>query len=192
VFIPNNNISHLTHASPSIQNSSYSGVIVEKTVNGFAVRGYDISKGHFKTTESDKAGRGVAVEVGGKPIKVGPYLPNQTLTKDEIIIYEGVYYKTVVPHVTTNTFIARNFITINQIPTTGGVSATYYQSTVANSTLEIPYGTEFQTAQEVFDFLVNYGRYLESEGWLFDEINNDSSQTLNWLYSAKELNLNLN
>ena len=186
VFIPNNNISHLTHASPSIQNSSYSGVIVEKTVNGFAVRGYDISKGHFKTTESDKAGRGVAVEVGGKPIKVGPYLPNQTLTKDEIIIYEGAYYKTVVPHVTTNTFIARNFITINQIPTTGGVSATYYQSTVANSTLEIPYGTEFQTAQEVFDFLVNYGRYLESEGWLFDEINNDSSQTLNWLYSAKE------
>lgn len=186
VYIPNNNISHVTHASPSIQNTSYSGVIVEKTNNGFAVRGYDISRSHFKTTVSDTAGINVPISVGGVPSRVGAYVPNQTLEKDQLVRYEGNYYRTVVPHVTDTSFVAKNFVTVNEIPTEGGIGATYYKSTKANTTVVVPYGTEFKTSQEVFDFLVNYGRHLESEGWLFDEINNDASQTLNWLYSAKE------
>jgi len=186
VYIPNNNISHLPHAGPSIQNASYSGVVVEKTTNGFTVRGYDISRSYFNTTESNKSGSKVAVSVGGKAIEVGPYLPNQTLEKGQLIRYEGQFFETLVNHVTSNTFVAKNFKTINNIPTEGGVNAIYYQRAVANKTIKIPYGTEFKTAQEVFDFLINYGRYLESQGWIFDEINNDASQTLNWLYAAKE------
>jgi len=52
---------------------------------------------------------------------------------------------------------------------------------------EIPYGTEFQTQQEVYDFLISYGKFLESRGWIFDEVDTvDSNEVNNWRLSGKQ------
>lgn len=51
---------------------------------------------------------------------------------------------------------------------------------------QIAYGTVFQSRQEVYDFLVSYGRWLESEGWIFDALNVDSTRVINWRQSAKD------
>lgn len=58
-----------------------------------------------------------------------------------------------------------------------------------DSVLTVPYGTELSTPQQVFDFLVSYGRYLTSLGYDFS---NNSEQmaggieVANWTMAGKE------
>jgi hypothetical protein len=49
----------------------------------------------------------------------------------------------------------------------------------------IPYGTEFYTLQEVSQFLENYGRYLASQGVLFDQI--ETGLEVSWRQMVSEL-----
>ena len=50
----------------------------------------------------------------------------------------------------------------------------------------IPYGQQFRTTQEVADFLFGYARFLELEGFVFDDFVNELEQTANWDLSVKE------
>ena len=59
-------------------------------------------------------------------------------------------------------------------------------TTPTDSVNSILYGTILPTRQDVFDFLIGYGRWLESQGWVFDQFDNDSNVVYNWLQSAKE------
>lgn len=52
--------------------------------------------------------------------------------------------------------------------------------------LAIPYGYEFTSRQQVVDFLVSYQRYLNSQGFIFDEYNQDMAMTQDWILSAHE------
>ena len=61
----------------------------------------------------------------------------------------------------------------------GGASAIYYQTVVKDETKDFEYGHEFENIQQVFDFMINYGRYLESQGWKFDVVNNQIGETYN-------------
>jgi hypothetical protein len=186
IYIPDTNINHLLHISPSVQNSSYSAIVIEKTVRGWSVQGYDIGKNYFRCTISDPNGPNAPVQVGGSYLDIPYYQPNQTLSVDEYVLYEGVYYKCKETHVTKNTFDITKFVSISKPPMQGGATATYHRAVKRQETVDYEYGKEFTTIQEVFDFIVNYGRYLESQGWIFDSINNDIQETYNWLYSAKE------
>jgi hypothetical protein len=48
-----------------------------------------------------------------------------------------------------------------------------------DKTILVPYGTEFYTAQELAQFLESYGRYLEYQGVLFDQIQSGLEVTWN-------------
>ena len=55
--------------------------------------------------------------------------------------------------------------------------------------LTIPYGTELSTRQQVFDFLISYGRYLSYLGYDFDNSSEElanTTVTANWVMSGKE------
>lgn len=55
--------------------------------------------------------------------------------------------------------------------------------------LSIPYGTELSTPQQVFDFLIGYGRYLTSQGYDFNNNSEEIANGLevaNWVMSGKE------
>jgi hypothetical protein len=52
--------------------------------------------------------------------------------------------------------------------------------------INVPYGYEFATRQQIFDFLVSYGRYLNSQGFVFSELLDNFSETRNWVLSGKE------
>jgi hypothetical protein len=45
-------------------------------------------------------------------------------------------------------------------------------TTYENTTSLIPYGTKFYSTQEVAQFLLSYGEYLQSQGMIFDDIQN--------------------
>tara|TARA_B100000579_G_scaffold91321_1_gene72124 strand:+ start:1399 stop:13584 length:12186 start_codon:yes stop_codon:yes gene_type:complete len=186
IYIPDTNINHLLHISPSVQNATYSAIIIEKTARGWSVHGYDIGKNYFRTNVSLETGPSVPVQVGGKYLDIPYYQPNQSLVLGDYILYEGTYYKVKEAHTTGNSFDPTKFLSVAKPPMEGGASVTYYRASKENETVDVEYGKEFTTKQEVFDFIVNYGRYLESQGWIFDSINTDIQETYNWLYSAKE------
>ena len=50
----------------------------------------------------------------------------------------------------------------------------------------IPYGYEFNSRQQVVDFLVSYGRFLIGQGLVFDTFNADLELRQDWVLSAKE------
>lgn len=186
VYIPSEDIDHLSHASTPIQGSSYSAVIIEKTLHGYKVSGYDIGKNYFETTVSDPNGLSIDITVGGTPIHIPAYTPNQTLSKDSYVRYEGTVYKAIVPHVTGDIFESKNYQSVKKVPVTGGASVVYYKQTKNNKLARFEYGTELKSIQEVFDFLVNYGRKLELDGWIFDEYLTEHNETSDWQYAGKE------
>jgi hypothetical protein len=55
-----------------------------------------------------------------------------------------------------------------------------------NKTDIVPYGTVFQTRQQVYDFLISLGRAQEAAGWQFDEYDSTASRPRNWSLSARE------
>jgi hypothetical protein len=50
----------------------------------------------------------------------------------------------------------------------------------------IPYGFEFNSTQQVVDFLVGYQRYLVSQGFVFTDVDLNLKEEKNWILSAKE------
>ena len=50
----------------------------------------------------------------------------------------------------------------------------------------IPYGYQFNSRQEVVDFLISYGRYLASQGFRFRDIDDQLGDTRDWVLSSKE------
>ncbi len=57
-----------------------------------------------------------------------------------------------------------------------------YQETVQT----IPYGYVFDTIQDVTDFLLGHGHYLENQGFKFNRFSNELKETLNWTNSVRE------
>ena len=56
-------------------------------------------------------------------------------------------------------------------------------------TLQVAYGTEFKTPQQVFDFIISYGRYLTLLGYDFDSSTEEVGTgkiVANWVMSGKE------
>ena len=50
----------------------------------------------------------------------------------------------------------------------------------------VPYGFEFNSIQQVVDFLVGYQRYLQAQGFIFSDRDNDLKEQKDWVLSAKE------
>ena len=186
IFLPDNNVTTFVHTSEAVGKTAYSGVIIEKTSNGYKVHGYDAGANYFNVTESDINGLKAPVVVGAKPINVPAYTPGNSLTSGDYIKYEGQIYKAVKDHTTGDKFTPSNYQSVAEAPTEGGKKVTYYRNVVNDSIKIVEYGTEFTSEQEVFDFMINWGRYLENQGWIFDVQNNRIRETYDWLYSAKE------
>jgi hypothetical protein len=69
--------------------------------------------------------------------------------------------------------------------TVGNESGTIYRDSV-NNVVTYPYGTIFVNKQQVVDFLISYGRYLTSQGFVFDDVLADSQTVQDWILSVKE------
>ena len=52
--------------------------------------------------------------------------------------------------------------------------------------ITVPYGYEFQTRQQVVDFLISYERSLLAQGFTFDKYNNDLALVSDWRLAVRE------
>lgn len=67
----------------------------------------------------------------------------------------------------------------------GNSSGIIYQD-FQNYKIKIPYGFEFNTKQQVVDFLVSYERYLVGQGMRFDQFNTDLQVQQDFVLSVRE------
>lgn len=94
----------------------------------------------------------------------------------KIFGYDGInQYFTIIPSVQTGP--KTNLVIGNQ-------SVIDYRTGQGLQTIN--YNTVLGSRQEVYDFLISYGRWLESQGWVFDTVNPDNGNIVNWKQSARD------
>ena len=182
--VPAEDIYTNLHTSGVINRQFYTGVQVTKKADGYQVRGYDKGSNVFKILESDINGGSSEIKVGGEPIIPSIFSITGTYNKDDIISYNGNYYK-AKDSVTAGDFNFDNWNQITDLPTEGSQEGTYYNNTTG-SVKEIQYGHTFSSANATFDFLISLGRYQESIGFEFGDYDESIGDVGNWLYSAKQ------
>ena len=130
VIMPDENYSVYLNKSTPLQRIVYSAVIVEKTANGFSVRGYNLQDPFF----------------------------------------------TIIPSIVNN-----NASKITVLTETAAIFHDYQPLKIT-----VPYGYEFNSKQQLIDFLISYERYLVAQGFTFTEFEDTLALLKDWRLSAQE------
>jgi len=184
LIIPTNNFEVLLHKGPVIDTYSYSGIIIRAKGDGtFVVYGYDLLDSEFITLDR-KTDKLIEVSVGGTPAEFRYFEIGATYKQGEIVRYNGIYYSSKVTQ-TVSKFEPAGWDKLKGLPTVGGISVTY--KPVSDVTItRYPYGSVITSVQEVFDLMIGWGAYLESQGWQFTEVSQETNMLSDWLSSAKQ------
>jgi hypothetical protein len=185
VFVPQENYKIVYNNSSPVKKLSYSGVIITKLADGWEIKGYSLTESFFKYYPYLNTG-GIKVNVGGISASFINWTPNRNYVVGQVVLYAGKYYRTVVNTVSGETFESNLFAVLPQLPVTGGVNATFRQTWDTSTVSILPYGTVLPSSQQVVDFLLGYGEYLKSQGFVFEDFNNNLLQVQNWETSTKE------
>ena len=114
--------------------------------------------------------------------------PTSTITYSAVIIektnlgYSVRGYDTTSPFFTIIPSIVNNNATSVTVQNLKGTIYNNYQDLKINT----PYGYEFTTPQQVVDFLISYERFLEAQGFRFDQIDDDLAELRSFKLSVKE------
>jgi hypothetical protein len=205
VALSNEDYQIFLNQSSVVDSVSVSGIIIQKTDTGYILRGYDNTEPYF-TSFTPIPGSG-SITIGGKSesfVKWAPSSPTDSgLTPGElatavtantgyifykagqVVYYNGRYYRAKVGHNSGSTFNINYFQPLPSLPYIGGISVS---TPVKFDTTPVitPYGVTFSTYQEVYDLIIGYGAWLESQGVIFDEYNSDLNDIMNWNYTGKE------
>jgi len=184
VFVPAENFNVFLNSSSPIRKIVYSGVIITKMPDGYEVKGYSQTQPYFTYYPYVKSGP--TTVIGGISAPYVTWTPGETYVTGTIVKYVNSYYRTLSTTVAGTAFDSNIFTPLGHLPVVGGASAVIRTGWDRTKPIVVPYGTEFQTKQEVVDFLLGYGRYLQDEGFTFDSFNVNLGLVTNWETSAKE------
>lgn len=182
--VPSSDFGVFLHKGQPLNSYSYSGVIIRALADGtFAVYGYDLLNSQFVVLDrSDR--KQIDVTIGGTPAEFQYFVAGTAYQQGTIVRYNGIYYSAKETHVAVK-FDTSVWVKLPALPIVGGVSVSYKPESLDTVT-RYAYGTVFKSAQEVFDFLIGWGAYLEQQGWKFEDTNAETNQVSNWFYSAKQ------
>lgn len=188
-LIPTENVETLLYKSNSTREVFYSGVIVEKTATGYKVFGYDLVNTVFQTIPGDPNGKKGRIGVGnvGNPYSI--WRSNTQYYKGDTVLYEenNTFYRANGDHRSSDTFNPNRWSRVSVPPTKYQLTVTKKFTPQSNNPIQrVVYGTEFQTVQQVFDFLIDYERYLEQQGFIFDQTDTNTGEVIDWTWTGKE------
>jgi hypothetical protein len=206
-LLPQESYKLILNVSNPIKSAGISGAIVQKSNGKFVVKGYDKYKPYFTVLTPKRNSTTPAITVGGVSESFVDWNAGETggdtglsaadtttasaaatgsfYRQGQIVRYRQRYYRTTVSHRASTTFNTAYFQSLNSLPIVGGVSVQIANGFNLNP-VRVPYGTEFDRIQDLYDMLVGYGKWLESEGFIFDEYNKDLNELVDWSLSAKE------
>lgn len=185
--VPTENIHILLHKSSIINEYVYSGVSIQWTGYSYKIIGYDVINPVFNTIPGDPNGSKTQITVGVNktPIKINKWLSNTNYMVGAFIENNNNTYQCISSHQSSMTFDSSYWQPATIDNDNDGKTVIYYlESNKDNLIRRVPYGTEMNTEQEVFNFLIDYSRYLSYQGWTFDD---NTGQNINtWLNSAQD------
>lgn len=206
-ILPNESYSLILNTSNPIRTIGISGIIVQRTSQGYVIRGYDQSYPYFKVYTPIINSSSPSITVGGvsahyvswqSATSVGSTGLNtlETVTakaapssifyqKGQIVLYGSNYYRVVTSHQAESTFNSVYYQILADLPVTGG--STVQTSIRFNKTeVIVPYGTTYSNIQDVYNLIIGYGEWLTDQGFVFDQFNSDLNTTVDWYLSGKE------
>jgi len=185
VFIPQENYKVVLNKSTPIKNVYYSGVMVEKQPDGFIIRGYSAEQPYFKYNKPIPTAGDPVVNIGGVSANFLYWDSNKNYSKGSIVEFQGSYYRVTEAHTSGSDFDNSKYAKLPQLPLQGGREATFSKRFSKKETV-IFYGQILETIQEVVDFLLGYGNWLETQGFRFDFYSAQDEFVAEWKTSAKE------
>lgn len=185
VLLPSEDYQIFFNMSSPVESVSISGLIIQKTSVGWSIRGYDRYKPYFKVFKPFASNLDQTERVGGVSEKFVNWSQNTTYNVGQIVFYQERYYRVTTKHNSDTVFNSIYYQSLPYLPIVGGVGV-LRRTNFDTTEVIVPYGVEYRTLQEVYDFIVGYGKWLESKGFVFDEFNQDLEQILDWNFSAKE------
>jgi hypothetical protein len=184
-FLPPEDYSVHFNVSNPTKILSISGIIIEKSQGFFVIRGYDKQSLYFKINKVVKQITDNNITINNKIEDFATWRPENYYQKGQVVFYESNYYRVTVSHNSLLEFNSKYYSILSGLPSLGGLSvskATLFETT---ETI-VPYETKMSTLQEVYDFFLGYGHWLETQGFIFDEYNNDFKEVIDWDFTAKE------
>ena len=186
VFVPDENYKiHLVKSVP-IDVYSYSGIIIEVVPAGYIVKGYDKERPTFKTFAPIKKNNDPLINIGGTSEPFLTFASGKFYEVGQIVENSGTYFRVKIGHTSSESFNTDNFQKLAELPQEGGAAATFGKFWDQTQIVDVPYGTLYREKQEVVDFIRGYGRYLQTQGFIFERFNQDLEEIENWDLSAKE------
>jgi len=185
IIIPVENRKVTIHDSGNKSRNNYTGVIIEKTINGYKIKGFDTSLSYFNILESDKQKESQSITRGGKPVSYINWASNKEYPLGTIVNYLGSYYMSRMNVPSNSTFISDQWDRLPSLPQQGGAKGIIYKESTG-IIKRIDYNKEFTSVQEVFDLLISLGRYQESIGFNFGEYDDSIGNVKNWNYAAEQ------
>jgi hypothetical protein len=185
VLIPSEDYEIFFNQSSPIESLSVSGLIIQRTPNGWSVRGYDKYKPYFTIFKPFPSNVDQIERIGGVSERFSNWATDTTYVDGQIVFYNDRYYRVSQRHNSDKLFDETYYQSLPYLPTKGGVGVSRRSAFDTVETV-VPYGTEFTTVQEVYDLIVGYSKWVEFKGFAFEEYNTDLEQILDWNFTAKE------
>ena len=184
VFVPKENYSIFLNTSNPIKKLLYSGVMITRLKDVYQVSGYSLSEPFFKCYSHVQSGS--VINIGGITESYVTWTAGSYYVVGTVVKYINKFFRTSITHTSTVDFNQQNFDLLTSVPIQGGNSAIFRKTWDKSNVTTIPYGTGFESIQEVVDFLLGYGEWLKDQGFVFNEFNSNLGQVSNWETSAKE------
>jgi len=186
VFVPAENYSIFLHTSFPVDEFVYSGVVIEKTLAGWTISGYNDGYTKFKYFPPILRDADTTINVGGVSKEYLIWESGKTYAIDSIVkVGSNTFYRCKQTHVSGENFDISKFASLPRLPIIGGVNAKVRKQ-FYNSISEISYGTSLPTVQDVVDFLLGYGKWLEFVGFTFDRFVESQFEVADWNLSIKQ------
>jgi hypothetical protein len=186
-LLPAEDVQCVLYTSPAVDIEVYSGVIIQWTGASWSVVGFDGRNPNFTTIPPNVTGTkgmlslAAANEPAIVPWRSGTYYPYQILVDYQNSVYQCARSHTSGINFELNYWTPRADLATSMIRAPRVI--TY--DTGMNTTVTVPYGTEFTSYQDVADFLLGWQRWLVQRGWSFTNLN-PNNQVLDFSLSVME------
>ena len=186
IFVPPENYQIFLNTSSPIDIPSYSGVTVEKNPSGFIIRGYSFDTPYFTYFEPITTQTDVDIVVGGVSEDFVDWESNTRYVNTQVIRNNNRFYRAKENFTSGDVFSTESLSSLAELPIVGGRRAKFKRAFNTRNARRLNFGTLLRTTQEVVDFLLGYGKYLENQGFVFDYFNDENAIVENWDFSARE------
>jgi len=185
-FIPPENYDIIFAKSSPITSLAYSGVIIEKSSNGWTLSGYNDINPYFEYYQAIPNQKDPTISVGGLSVAFTQWEENKTYNNGAVVEFRNTFFRANQTHTSTTEFENQYWSRLPALPVEGAATAQRRRNFNRTVIKRLSYGTEYSEAQAVVDFLLGYQERLVSQGFVFNNYDTRSQVIQDWLTSSKE------